>query len=87
MSNLDIQFQKAVKMVRNAPSENPPSDEIRLEFYAYYKQATQGDVKESAPSRFWIRARAKWDAWNNMKGLSKDKAKQCYILLTKEYMS
>ena len=87
MSNLDIEFQKAVQRVRNAPSENPPSDEVRLDFYAYFKQATQGDVQEKAPSVFWFKARAKWNAWNNVKGMSKAQAKTNYIKLVDMYMS
>jgi len=93
MDNLDLEFQKAVQKVRNTsnipntPQTNAPSDQVRLEFYGYYKQATKGDVEDTPPSRFWFKARAKWDAWNAMRGLTKAKAKQCYILLTKEYMS
>ena len=87
MTTLDIQFQKAVDLVRNAPDTNAPTDEVRLEFYGYYKQAVEGDVQDHAPSRFWFKARAKWTAWNALKGLAKDTAKHHYIQLVHQYMS
>jgi diazepam-binding inhibitor (GABA receptor modulating acyl-CoA-binding protein) len=85
--SLDLQFKHAVDSVQNAPLANPPSDDIRLEFYAHYKQAIDGDVQEAAPSLFWFKARAKWNAWNSLKGMNKDKAKQTYIQLVNQYMS
>ena len=83
--SLDIEFQKAVQKVCNAPAVNPPSDEVRLDFYAYFKQATQGDVQDEPPSRVWFKARAKWNAWNSLKGMSKAQAKVNYIKLTNSY--
>ena len=44
-------------------------------------QATEGDVKGSQPYRVQIEARAKWDAWNSVKGLSKEEAMRKYIEL------
>lgn len=89
MSDLDQQFQEAVKAVQNAPKTPPPSDEIRLDFYAYYKQATLGDIPHghNTPSVFWFKDRAKWDAWNSLKGLTKDQAKQVYVKLTHQYIA
>ena len=86
MSNLDIEFKKAIQRVRHAPKENPPLDEVRLNFYAYYKQAINGDVQDEAPSVFWFKARAKWNAWNRLRGITKDKAKEYYISLVNKFI-
>uniref|UniRef100_A0A1B6CSJ6 Acyl-CoA-binding domain-containing protein 6 n=1 Tax=Clastoptera arizonana TaxID=38151 RepID=A0A1B6CSJ6_9HEMI len=52
-----------------------------LEFYAHYKQATVGDCAISRPRWFDIEGKQKWDAWNNLKSMSKDEAMQIYINL------
>ena len=55
------------------------TDDDRLLFYAFYKQVTEGDVKGSQPYAINFVARAKWDAWNKVKGLSKEDAMQQYV--------
>jgi diazepam-binding inhibitor (GABA receptor modulator, acyl-CoA-binding protein) len=76
--DLELQFKKAIYFVRNAPAIDS-SNEEKLKFYALYKQATEGDVKGSQPWAVQFEARAKWDAWNDVKGISKEKAMQDYI--------
>ena len=39
------------------------SDEQKLQLYALYKQAVQGDVQDGQPWAVQAIARAKWDAW------------------------
>lgn len=46
----------------------------KLLMYALYKQATVGDVEGSQPWAVQLEARAKWDAWNAVKGKSKEDA-------------
>jgi len=55
------------------------SNEVKLAFYAYYKQITVGPNKTKAPSRLNFVARAKWDAWSKLKKMSPAKAKREYI--------
>lgn len=64
-SNLEEQFKAACDAIQNLPKNGPfqPSNEMLLKFYAYFKQATQGDCKTSKPSIFKVVERAKWDAW------------------------
>jgi acyl-CoA-binding protein len=50
-----------------------------LKFYGYYKQAVSGPCNTSRPSLFKVVERAKWDAWNSVKNLSKDEAMYNYI--------
>jgi len=78
--SLDETFQKAVYLIRNGPPRES-SNEVKLNFYKYYKQATEGDVTGSQPWAVQLEARAKWDAWNSAKGLGKDEAKQKYVEL------
>jgi diazepam-binding inhibitor (GABA receptor modulating acyl-CoA-binding protein) len=53
----------------------------RLRIYGLYKQATAGDNAEKKPGFGDMVGRAKWDAWNGMKGTSADDAMRQYIEL------
>jgi diazepam-binding inhibitor (GABA receptor modulating acyl-CoA-binding protein) len=58
-----------------------PSNEELLDLYALFKQATDGDVSGDRPGGFDFKAIAKFDAWANKKGLSKDQAMTDYVSL------
>ena len=58
-----------------------PSNEELLDLYALFKQATDGDVSGDRPGGFDFKAIAKFDAWANKKGLSKDQAMTEYVSL------
>ncbi|KAF0981661.1 hypothetical protein FDP41_012318 [Naegleria fowleri] len=89
-TELEKKFNLAVKYVQEgmakdqyANSNKELTDDDRLLFYAFFKQATEGDVKGSQPYAIQFVARAKWDAWNKVKGMSKEDAMQQYVdLLT-----
>ena len=49
--------------------------------YALYKQATEGDVSGERPGGFDFKAIAKYDAWAEVKGKSKDDAMKEYVSL------
>lgn len=83
-SDLETKFKKAVWLVRNGPPQAGTSNDRKLLFYSYFKQATEGDVKGEQPWAVQFEARAKWDAWNKLKGLSKEEAMQKYIELVAE---
>ena len=74
-------FEAATEYVRSLPKDGPIqlSNSAKLEFYALFKQATEGDVKGTQPWAVQVEARAKWDAWNAKKGLSSDDAKAQYV--------
>ena len=42
-------------------------------------QATEGDVQGSRPGMFSLEARAKYDAWAKLKGMSKEDAMKGYV--------
>lgn len=56
-----------------------PDNATLLKIYALYKQATSGDNTEKKPGFTDMVGRAKWDAWNSVKGTSADDAMQQYI--------
>ncbi len=56
-------------------------NDVMLDMYALYKQATVGDAKGDRPGMLDIKGRAKYDAWAKKKGLSKDAAMEAYIVL------
>ena len=82
MSTLDEQFQQAVADSKNLPER--PDNPTLLKIYALYKQATEGDVDRKRPGFTNMVGRAKWDAWNEMKGKSADEAKQEYVGLIED---
>lgn len=77
MSDLKTQFVAAVANSKNL-SERPDNATL-LKIYALYKQATTGDNAEKKPGFGDMVGRAKWDAWNSLKGTSTDEAMQQYV--------
>jgi len=77
MSDLQTGFETAVRDVQQLP-ERPDNDTL-LKLYALYKQATIGDVSGKRPGMTNFVGRAKYDAWEGLKGVSKDKAMLDYI--------
>lgn len=84
MSDLKEQFENAVNYVQNAEGDFEPSNDLKLQFYALYKQATEGDVKGKKPGMLDVVGRAKYSAWEKHKGTSQEKAMQQYIDLLEE---
>lgn len=70
-------FEKALKDVQSLKSK--PNNEVLLELYSYYKQATVGDVEGKKPGITDFKGRAKYDAWTKLKGIGKEPAMKKYI--------
>lgn len=81
MPDLKADFDAAVANSKNL-SERPDNATL-LKIYGLYKQATVGDNTEKKPGFGDMVGRAKWDAWNGMKGGSSDEAMQQYVDLIK----
>lgn len=75
--SLEQDFETAADDVQNLSSR--PDNKTLLELYALYKQATEGDVSGKRPSRLKMRARAKYDAWDEKSGMDSDEAMQAYV--------
>ncbi len=68
-------------------SEKPSNDTL-LQLYSFFKQGSEGDVNIDAPSNpFDFVAKAKYEAWEALKGKSKEQAMQDYIDLVAKLKS
>jgi acyl-CoA-binding protein len=79
MSDLAQRFQQAQEKVKQLGSQ--PSTDVLLELYALYKQGSQGDVSGGRPGMLDVKGRAKFDAWQKRKGMSKEAAMEAYVAL------
>ncbi|HKF01758.1 MAG TPA: acyl-CoA-binding protein [Candidatus Sulfotelmatobacter sp.] len=79
MSDLQDHFARAQQDV-NELAERPDNNTM-LKLYALFKQAAQGDATGEQPSSFDFVRRAKFDAWNAMKGTTAEDAMRQYIEL------
>jgi acyl-CoA-binding protein len=71
-------FDQAV--ARSKTLTEKPGNDILLQLYSLYKQATEGDVNIDPPANsFDFVARAKYNAWQGLKGKSKENAMQEYV--------
>nr|XP_056713074.1 acyl-CoA-binding domain-containing protein 7 [Euleptes europaea] len=80
--SLQAEFDSAagdVKQLKTKPSD----DELR-ELYGLYKQSIVGDINIECPGMLDLKGKAKWEAWNNKKGMSKEDAMKAYISKAKE---
>lgn len=77
MADLKKTFEAAVANSKNL-SERPDNSTL-LKIYALYKQATVGDNTEKKPGFTDMVGRAKWDAWDKLKGTDVKAAMQQYI--------
>lgn len=77
MSKLTTQFEAAVANSKNL-SERPDNATL-LKLYALYKQASAGDNAEKKPGFTDMVGRAKWDAWNTLKGTTTNDAMKQYV--------
>jgi diazepam-binding inhibitor (GABA receptor modulator, acyl-CoA-binding protein) len=81
MGKHDAAFETAV--ANSKKLSDKPDNATLLKIYSLYKQATEGDNASKKPGFTDMVGRAKWDAWNSLKGTSSDDAKKQYIDLIK----
>ncbi len=79
MSELHSQFEQAVADSKALPDQ--PDNMTLLKIYALYKQASGGDAEGKRPGFSDMVGRAKWDAWNGLKGTPGTQAMTDYIEL------
>ena len=77
---MDLQKQFDDAVASSKILNEKPSNEVLLQLYSLYKQATIGDVNTEPPSNpFDFVNKAKHDAWTGLKGTSKERAMQDYV--------
>lgn len=76
--SLQEQFLEAVTNSKSLSEK--PDNEILLQLYSLYKQATEGDSSEEySGGPFDFVAKFKHQAWQKLKGITKESATQQYI--------
>lgn len=78
MSDLAQQFADAQAHIKPVTGL---SNDVLLELYALYKQASVGDVSGARPGMLDVKGRAKYDAWARRKGMPQQAAMEQYIAL------
>lgn len=79
MTSIKEKFDNAVNEINHATWGNEIPNDRKLKCYGYFKQATIGDINTPQPWYYQMAARAKWDAWSILKGISKEKAMSLYV--------
>jgi acyl-CoA-binding protein len=82
MSDIQDEFTVAVAEVEKLPDRPDNQDLLRL--YALYKQATVGDAAGKRPGMIDFVKRAKYDAWSEHSGTSREDAMRSYVDLVEE---
>jgi diazepam-binding inhibitor (GABA receptor modulating acyl-CoA-binding protein) len=77
MSDSESAFTTAVEEVKQLRERPGNQDLLRL--YALYKQATTGDVSGDRPKMIDFVNRAKYDAWAELQGTSREEAMRSYV--------
>ncbi len=67
-------------------SKTPSSDEL-LSLYSLFKQGTVGDATGDRPGMLDFKGRAKFDAWANHKGETKDASMTAYVALVEKLVA
>ena len=76
-ADLQAAFEQARADSQNLTER--PDNATLLKLYALYKQGSEGDNAQPRPGFSDIVARAKWDAWNGLKGMAREDAMRQYI--------
>ncbi|XP_041488896.1 enoyl-CoA delta isomerase 2-like [Microtus oregoni] len=78
-------FENAVNQVKLLKKD--PGNQVKLQLYALYKQATDGPCNVSKPGVFDPVNKAKWEAWNALGSLTQETARQNYVDLVSSLSS
>ena len=77
MADLKKLFEAAAANSKNLTER--PDNATLLKIYALYKQGSNGDNTDKKPGFGDMVGRAKWDAWNALKGTAQNDAMQQYV--------
>lgn len=81
---IDIKFQEAYQKANSTDQKFPP--DIMLQFYAYYKQATEQEGIYRPSGENDVRNAFKLNALLQIKGMSAQEAKERYIELVNKHI-
>ncbi|XP_055997310.1 acyl-CoA-binding domain-containing protein 5-like isoform X8 [Ostrea edulis] len=74
-------FDAAVKVIHSLPKDGPfqPSYDMMLNFYSYFKQATEGKCSRPKPWAWDVVNKKKWDAWTRLEDMPREEAMVKYV--------
>jgi acyl-CoA-binding protein len=82
---MDLQQQFETAATASKTLTQKPDNETLLQLYSLYKQGTEGDINGEPPANpFDFVAKAKYEAWEKLKGKTKEAAQQEYVDLVKK---
>ena len=84
MSDLKARFDQAARDVKELDAR--PDNTTLLQLYALYKQATVGDANGKRPGMLDLVGRAKYDAWERLKGNTADQAMEQYMAVVQKML-
>lgn len=82
MSNEKEMFEKAADAAKTL--QQRPDDDTMLQLYALYKQGSSGDVSGEKPGFFDFVGRAKFEAWEKLRGTGEEEARRQYVELVRK---
>ncbi|KAK5817249.1 hypothetical protein PVK06_022172 [Gossypium arboreum] len=77
-------FQEYANKAKTLPPSTKDADKLIL--YGLYKQAMVGNIITDRPGILSPTDRAKWDAWKDVEGKTKEQAMTEYIAKVKELL-
>merc|ERR1712243_357496 len=80
---LETEFKEAADRLSTKIKKTLTDEELK-EVYALFKQGSIGDVNTARPGMLDFKGKAKWDAWNEKKGLDVEEAMKAYIAYVKK---
>lgn len=78
------EFTDSAEQIKNCGKNF--DDDTLLKLYGYYKQANKGDCDIECPSFWQVKEKAKWEAWNQHKGMTSEHAMKRYIKLVSKLL-
>ena len=85
MTSIEEKFKKASENVKNL--KNRPNNEILLQLYGLYKQATIGNINIPQPWAVQLEKRSKWDSWKMFENMQKPVAMTKYVEVVENLLS
>lgn len=82
MSDDSAEFERAAVAAKALPER--PDDATLLQLYALYKQGSVGDVQGAKPGFFDFVGAAKYEAWERLRGTSREDARREYVALIRK---
>ncbi|QHS58705.1 acyl-CoA-binding protein [Chitinophaga agri] len=79
---MDLQQQFEAAATASKTLSQKPDNETLLQLYSLFKQGTEGDITGEPPANpFDFVAKAKFEAWQKLKGKTKETAQEEYVAL------